>query len=142
MISRLPLVSVCPAMLLFFVLSLPGIADARGGGGRGGGGRSYSRSSPARGGDFSSEVPSQLPAETRQERRDSREDIREDRRDRRDDYYPGDVDYYGDPVYEEELPCDTSAIVVNGATYYDCDGTWYRRGYADDSVVYVITEEP
>ena len=46
------------------------------------------------------------------------------------------------PTYVTTLPCTTKAVVVNGATYYDCGGTWYTRGYSGGTVVYTETAPP
>lgn len=152
MTLRIPSVVLCLAATLLFALSLPGVADARGGG-RGGGG-SYSRSSPARTGGFSTEVPSQLPQETRsQERREQRQDRRGERgddwRDRVDDdhwdgYYPygGTDDYYEQQGYLASLPCNGAEVSINGSTYYHCGDTWYILGYSGDDVVYIETAAP
>jgi len=46
------------------------------------------------------------------------------------------------PTYVTTLPCTTTAVVVNGATYYNCSGSWYNRGYSSGTVVYVVTAPP
>jgi hypothetical protein len=40
------------------------------------------------------------------------------------------------------LPCSSTAVIVNGTTYYQCNATWYRRGYESNTVVYIVTSPP
>lgn len=208
-------------VILLFLFSLPGIADARGGrgGGRGGGGFSrggggfarsaggFSRSSAASGGSFSSravsrpapsgerlagrERPSQPMAEQggaaerqtqRQESADGRQESRtegredwqshmreqqEERQDWVEDEYWDDHWHHGHydegeafvagamigatagavasssrSTYVTTLPCAASTVIANGVTYYNCDGTWYSRGYEGGSVVYIVSGPP
>jgi hypothetical protein len=38
-------------------------------------------------------------------------------------------------------PCSTT-VVVDNTTYYNCDASWYTRGYEGGEVVYVVTPPP
>lgn len=40
------------------------------------------------------------------------------------------------------LPCSSTAVIVNRTTYYQCNATWYRRGYESNTVVYIVTSPP
>ena len=44
-------------------------------------------------------------------------------------------DYFDDDDCEAE-------VVVDGITYYNCDGVWYRRAYSGGTVNYVVVEGP
>ncbi len=46
------------------------------------------------------------------------------------------------PTYVTAMPCTTTAVIVNGATYYNCSGTWYNRGYSGGTVVYISGGPP
>jgi hypothetical protein len=79
------------------------------------------------------------------EAREDRQDFIEDEWD--DHYYHG---YYGSrtiiwggvrTTYVVSAPCNKT-VVVNGATYYQCDSGWYTRGNASGEVVYVAVSAP
>ncbi len=40
------------------------------------------------------------------------------------------------------LPPACSNVVINGATYYNCSGTYYQRAYDGPNVVYVVVQPP
>ncbi len=40
------------------------------------------------------------------------------------------------------LSCASSAIVVDGVTYYHCGPTWYSRAYTGGNVTYVVVNPP
>jgi hypothetical protein len=39
------------------------------------------------------------------------------------------------------VPCRTT-VIVNNVTYYNCNSTWYSRGYEGGEVVYIVTSAP
>jgi hypothetical protein len=102
--------------------------------------------------------------EDRQEWKDqNREDIQDERRDRQedrqdfiedehDDYWDDRNSFYvGAAVgasaarttpYIPTLPCTTTAVVVNGVSYYSCTSTWYQRSYSGSQVTYIVTTAP
>jgi len=45
-------------------------------------------------------------------------------------------------TYIVNLPCTTTAVVVDGVSYYNCSSTWYQRGYSGSQVTYVVTKAP
>ena len=45
-------------------------------------------------------------------------------------------------AYLVSLPCTTTAVVVNGVSYYKCGSTWYKRGYSGSQVVYIAVDAP
>jgi hypothetical protein len=47
---------------------------------------------------------------------------------------------YGDVVYALPPACGTT--VVNGISYYTCDGTWYQPQFVGQSVEYVVVAPP
>lgn len=40
------------------------------------------------------------------------------------------------------LPKGCQTVVVGGATYYDCAGTFYKSAFEGDNLVYVVVERP
>lgn len=77
--------------------------------------------------------------ETREHRREkTRDEHWDDYRRRRDRVALGtaftSADWNGDD-------CEAS-VVVDGITYYNCDGIWYRQAYAGGEVTYVVVEGP
>jgi hypothetical protein len=94
----------------------------------------------------------------REDRQDHRDDAREDRQDfiddewddhhHHDNYYGGAAVVAGVAIgsaarsnYVTYVPCRTT-VIVNNMTYYNCDATWYSRGYEGGEVVYIITSAP
>ncbi|MEA3547637.1 MAG: hypothetical protein U9R66_08230 [Thermodesulfobacteriota bacterium] len=98
--------------------------------------------------------------EARKERREDRQDFIDDER---DDYWDDHRYGYGygygygsstviiaggaaetvqTTDYRTTLPCRTSAVVVNGVSYYNCSSTWYQRGYAGNQVTYIVVDSP
>ena len=105
-----------------------------------------------------------------QEARDDRQEARKDRQEDRQDFIEDEHDDYWDDhryghgygygygsstvivvggaaaaagtTYRTTLPCRTSAVVVNGVSYYNCSSTWYQRGYAGDQVSYIAVDSP
>ena len=45
-------------------------------------------------------------------------------------------------TYITVLPCPTSAVIVNGVSYYNCSSTWYQRGHAGSQVTYMVGGPP
>ena len=45
-------------------------------------------------------------------------------------------------TYITTLPCQVNAVVVNGASYYNCSSTWYQRSYAGSQVTYITAGPP
>jgi hypothetical protein len=45
-------------------------------------------------------------------------------------------------TYVTTLPCDGTMVGINGVNYYQCGNTWYRRGYQDGTVVYIVGSPP
>lgn len=94
--------------------------------------------------------------QSREDRQEAIKDRQEDRQDfiddQHDDYWDDYNRYYGyrgvyvgatvSTIYITTLPCTTTAVVVNGVTYYNCSSTWYQRGYAGSSVTYVTVNAP
>ena len=95
--------------------------------------------------------------QSREDRQEAAKDRQEDRQDfvddQHDDYWDDYNRYYGyrggvyvgttvSTVYITTLPCTTTAVVVNGVTYYNCSSTWYQRGYSGSSVTYVTVKAP
>ncbi len=78
------------------------------------------------------------------------EDLREARKDAREEIRNEHWDHWHDhddlgTVYTEydfnDDDCEAS-IVVDGITYYSCDGAWYKRAYSGGTVTYVVVERP
>jgi hypothetical protein len=46
------------------------------------------------------------------------------------------------PNYVTALPCAPTVVSVNGASYYQCDSTWYNRTYVSGSLSYVVVDAP
>lgn len=93
--------------------------------------------------------------QNREDRQEAIKDRQEDRQDfiddQRDEYWDDYNRYYGyrggvyvgtTTTYITTLPCTTTAVVVNGVTYYNCSSTWYQRGYSGSSVTYVVVKAP
>ncbi len=92
----------------------------------------------------------ELPPEEAVERR---EEIRERRAERREDIRDEHWDHYRYRRYREEIGttytsdyfdddyCEAE-VVVDGVTYYQCEGVWYRQAYAGGEVTYVVVEGP
>jgi hypothetical protein len=92
--------------------------------------------------------------QSREDRQEAAKDRQEDRQDfiddQHDDYWD-DHHHYGysggiyvgtSTTYITTLPCTTTAVIVNGVTYYNCSSTWYQRGYSGSSVTYVTVKAP
>ena len=96
--------------------------------------------------------------EARKERREDRQDFIDDER---DDYWDDHRYGYGygygygssttiivggavagGSTAITTLPCKTSAVVVNGVSYYNCSSTWYQRSYAGNQVTYIAVDSP
>ena len=45
-------------------------------------------------------------------------------------------------VYVTTLPCDATAVSVEGVSYYKCGDSWYTRGYAGSQVTYLSVPPP
>ena len=90
--------------------------------------------------------------EERQEKRqeaikklqENRQDFIEDRYDDHWDSHHGfaAVGVAATTVYIVNLPCTTTAVVVDDVSYYKCSSTWYKRGYSGSQVVYVAVDAP
>ncbi len=140
-------------------------SPARGGsfrGGRSGGGRNISRNSPARGGSVQGRrAYGGSPQASRRggrsgRRHDERRDVRSERREVRHDVRSEIREF--NEWHEDRwrfrvgmsltmaafraLSCASSAIVVDGVTYYHCGPTWYSRAYTDGNVTYVVVNPP
>ena len=61
------------------------------------------------------------------------------------DYYDYDYRVEVDTVYTtsdfNDYDCEAT-VIVDGVTYYGCDGVWYKRAYSGGRVVYVVVEGP
>ncbi|RLB61130.1 MAG: hypothetical protein DRH08_14360, partial [Deltaproteobacteria bacterium] len=93
--------------------------------------------------------------EAREERQDDRQDFIDDQH---DDYWDDHHDYWDDDyggfyagvavgaavttTYITTLPCTTTAVVVNGVSYYQCTNAWYQRGYSGSQVNYITVNAP
>jgi hypothetical protein len=40
------------------------------------------------------------------------------------------------------MPCSVAPVSVNEVPYYNCSGTWYAPGYANEGVVYQVVPPP
>ena len=81
--------------------------------------------------------------ERHEERQERREEIRDERRDHyREQLRREEVGttYYESDYFDDDY-CEAS-VVVDGITYYGCEGVWYRRAYAGGSVTYVVVDGP
>jgi gas vesicle protein len=85
----------------------------------------------------------EVPEDQRERIREAHEDRREEIRDEHWDHWRQHEDL--GTVYTEwdfsDEDCEAS-IVVDGVTYYGCDGVWYRRAYSGGTVTYVVVEGP
>jgi hypothetical protein len=45
-------------------------------------------------------------------------------------------------VYVSTLPCEATAVSVEGVSYYKCGDSWYTRGYAGSQVTYLSVPPP
>jgi hypothetical protein len=45
-------------------------------------------------------------------------------------------------VYVTTLPCDATAVAVDGVSYYKCGDSWYTRGYAGSQITYLSVPPP
>lgn len=45
-------------------------------------------------------------------------------------------------VYVTTLPCEATAVSVEGVSYYKCGDSWYTRGYAGSQVTYLSVPPP
>ncbi|MDJ0857413.1 MAG: hypothetical protein QNI88_19555 [Desulfobacterales bacterium] len=92
------------------------------------------------------EIPSEEQLEKRAEIRDKQARRREERREDHWDHWHHrrhreelgttySSDYWDDDYCEAE-------VVVDGVTYFECDGVWYRQAYSGGSVNYVVVEGP
>ncbi len=91
--------------------------------------------------------------DVQEDRQDFIKDELDDRWDDNDDFFAGVV--VGGAVvgaaasstststtYIINLPCTTTAVVVDGVSYYNCSSTWYQRGYSGSQVVYIAVDAP
>ena len=74
-------------------------------------------------------------ARRREERREDRWDHEHRRRHREELGTTYSSDDWDDDYCEAE-------VVVDGVTYFGCDGVWYRQAYSGGSVNYVVVEGP
>jgi hypothetical protein len=94
--------------------------------------------------------PRPLPVVPPEERQEKREEIREKRQERReeirdkywDDWHHGVAigTVYTTSDFDAGY-CEAS-VIVEGVTYYQCDGVWYKRAYAGGTVTYVVVDGP
>ena len=98
-------------------------------------------------------MPPETRPDDRQEMRDQLEERRETRERRREEIHDEHRDEYRYRRYREELGTTYSSdywdddyceaeVVVDGVTYYECEGNWYRRAYSGGEVTYVVVEGP
>ncbi len=104
--------------------------------------------------------------ERQEDRQEAIEDVQEDRQDFIDDELDDNWDHDDDDffagvvvggvlggaaasastststTYIVHLPCTTSAVVVDGVSYYNCSSTWYKRVYSGSQVTYVAVNAP
>jgi len=45
-------------------------------------------------------------------------------------------------TYVTTLPCEATAVSVEGVSYYKCSSSWYQRGYAGSQVTYIQVAAP
>ena len=45
-------------------------------------------------------------------------------------------------TYVTTLPCEATAVSVEGVSYYKCSSTWYQRGYAGSQITYIQVAAP
>jgi hypothetical protein len=45
-------------------------------------------------------------------------------------------------TYVTTLPCQATAVSVDGVSYYKCSSIWYQRGYAGSQVTYIQVAAP
>ena len=45
-------------------------------------------------------------------------------------------------TYVTTLPCQATAVSVDGVSYYKCSSIWYQRGYAGSQVTYIEVAAP
>jgi hypothetical protein len=45
-------------------------------------------------------------------------------------------------TYVTTLPCQATAVSVEGVSYYKCSSTWYQRGYAGSQVTFIQVAAP
>ncbi|MGB5623538.1 MAG: hypothetical protein WBN65_13680 [Gammaproteobacteria bacterium] len=92
--------------------------------------------------------------DNRQDRFDQRQDNLDERQDNREKVYDDRKEYYDDrnEWYEDRwragayltvaswnrMGCRYNMVVVNGITYYDCDGTRYEQVYRGGQTVYIV----
>ena len=94
--------------------------------------------------------PPEVPSEEQLEKRAKMHEKQARRREeRREDHW----DHYHHRRHREELGttytsdywdddyCEAT-VVVDGVTYYECDGVWYRQAYSGGEVTYVVVEGP
>ncbi len=133
-------------------------SPARGGsfrGGRSGDRTGFSRNSPARGGSVQGRrTPGRSPQASRRggrsgRRRDERREVRRDVRSEirelnewHEDRWRFRVGMSLTMAAFRALSCASSAIVVDGVTYYNCGPTWYSRAYTGGNVTYVVVNPP
>ena len=89
------------------------------------------------------EHPPERTGEAHEDLREAREDASEKVRNEHWDRWHDHDDLgtvYTDYVFSDE-DCEAS-IVVDGITYYSCDGAWYKRAYSGGTVTYVLVERP
>jgi hypothetical protein len=142
-------------LVFLFLLGFVAVdfAEAR----RGGGGGRVMRGGPAASGAMNRSFarPAQrssfsTPARNTSEKTPNRDEIhdrREERRDRVEDRYDDRRDWYEDRwragaylslAAWNDLDCHYTTVVVEGITYYDCDGVRYERVYHGSEVTYII----
>jgi hypothetical protein len=42
----------------------------------------------------------------------------------------------------QSLPCEMTAVSVQGVTYYRCGSSWYQRAFTNGEVTYVVINPP
>jgi len=80
------------------------------------------------------------PPERVQERRENRRDYYDDRRDDRRDFARG--TRYSTVWWTSNSCARTVFVVVDGYSYYQCDGTWFGRTYYGGEVTYTVIDAP
>ena len=97
--------------------------------------------------------PRPLPANPPEERQERREQIRDKHQERLEDIRDDHWDHWryrrqyvtvGTVYTTSDFRTDSceATVVVDGVTYFQCDGVWYKRAYAGGTVTYVVVEGP
>ncbi len=74
------------------------------------------------------------------ERRDNRRDYYDDRRDDRRAFARG--VRYSSSWWTSNSCSQTAIVVVDGYTYYQCNGAWFGRTYYGGEVTYTVIDTP